>query len=275
MSLVSRARPARPADRDQVLAVLGLDPVESVAVASWLAREGVDRGLRTGRVWLHRDSLCYSGANLLPVNLDAESARAFADLAMLEGRRCSSIVGRLPATADLWGLLEPRWGPARAVRHRQLVMLSTDAPAVEPDPLVRRATGDDLEHFYAASVEMYLEEIGASPIAHDGGFAYRHRVWQLIRDGVAFLRIDDGRVVFKAELGAVTDSCAQLQGVWVHPDLRGRGMGSRATAAVMQLARAAGVGAISLAVNDFNTAAVQSYLRCGFEVVGDQMVVLF
>lgn len=275
MSLVSRARPAKPADKDHVLALLGLDPVESVAVASWLAREGVERGLRTGRIWLHRDSLCYSGANLLPVNLDADAARAFADLALLQGRRCSSIVGRLPATADLWRELEPRWGPARAVRHRQLVMTSTTEAAVAHDPLVRRAVAGDIEQFYEASIQMYIEEIGASPIAHDGGFAYRHRVWQLIRDGLAFVRIDDGEIVFKAELGALTRQCAQLQGVWVHPELRGQGMGTAATAAVMRLARTAGVSTISLAVNDFNHAAVRAYLRCDFEVTGAQMVVLF
>ena len=275
MSLVSRARPAKAADRDHVLAVLDIDPIESVAVGSWLEREGVERGLRTGRIWLHRDSLCYSGANLLPVNIDAEAAHAFADLAMLEGRRCSSIVGRLPATEDLWRVLEPRWGPARAVRQRQLVMASDSEPPTGHDPLVRRATSSDLEQFYAASIAMYIEEIGSSPTAHDGGFAYRHRAWQLIRDGLAFLRIDDGQVVFKAELGAVTPRCAQLQGVWVHPDLRGRGMGTAATASVMRLARDAGMSTLSLAVNDFNAVAVRAYERCGFHLAGAQMVVLF
>ena len=30
--------------------------------------------------------------------------------------------------------------------------------------------------------------------------------------------IDDGQVVFKAELGAVTPEVCQVQGVWVDPD---------------------------------------------------------
>lgn len=275
MSVISRARSAGRADRDHVLAVLDLDPVESVAVGSWLAREGVDRGLRSGRIWLHRDSLCYSGANLLPVNLDETSARAFAERAMLEGRRCSSIVGRLPATAELWRALEPRWGPARAVRHRQLVMTSDAGPAIAHDPRVRRAVATDLDEFYDASVRMYVEEIGSSPIAHDGGVAYRHRVLQLIRERMAYVVTDGGQIVFKAELGAVTARCAQLQGVWVHPDLRGKGIGTAATAGVVRLARDAGVRTVSLAVNDFNTAAVRAYHRCGFRVTGAQMVVLF
>lgn len=272
---MSRARPARPADADHVLAVLDLDPVESVAVAAWLEREGLERALGTGRIWLHGESVCYSGANLLPVNLDTASARAFADLAVVEGRRCSSIVGRLPTAVELWRELEPRWGPARAVRRRQLVMASRSGPAIGHDPLVRRATAADLEKFYEVSIEMYLEEIGSSPTAHDGGFAYRHRIRQLIRDGLAFLRIDGGEIVFKAELGAVSSRCAQLQGVWVRPDLRGKGLGTAATASVVRMARESGMSTISLAVNDFNATAVGAYLRCGFQIVGAQMVVLF
>lgn len=275
MSLVSRARAAGVADREQVLALLAMDPVESVPVSSWLSRSGIERGLRSGNVWLHGESLCFSGANLLPVNMDADAARAFADMALRQGRRCSSIVGRLPATADLWRMLEPRWGPARAVRQRQFVMVTRQEAPITSDPMVRHARTEDLEEFFAASVEMYTEEIGASPIAHDGGSSYRYRIAQLIRDGFAFVRVEDGRVIFKAELGAVSGGCAQLQGVWVHPDRRGEGIGSAATAGVLRLARGAGMTTISLAVNDFNIAAVRSYLRCGFEVLGAQMVVLF
>lgn len=269
------ARPATSADADRVLDVLRIDPVESVAIASWVQREGVERALGTGRIWVCGKAVCYSGANLLPVNADPQEARGFAELAAIEGRRCSSIVGRLPTTGDLWHALEPYWGPARAVRERQLVMVADGLPTVPHDPLVRFARLADADAYFTASVAMYQEEIGTSPIAGDGGFAYRRRIAQLIGDRCAFVRMDGGQVVFKAELGAVTSQVAQLQGVWVHPELRGQGLGTSGTAALMRLARASGIPRISLAVNDFNTAAVRSYLRCGFDVVGEQLVVLF
>ena len=73
---------------------------------------------------------------------------------------------------------------------------------------------------------MFTEEVGVSPIGADGGAAYRARVAELIRAGRSFARIENGQVVFKAEIGAVTPQACQVQGVWVPPELRGRGHAS-------------------------------------------------
>ena len=69
-----------------------------------------------------------------------------------------------------------------------------------------------------ACVAMFTEEVGVSPVTADGGALYRSRIAELIRGGRSFARIEDGRVVFKAEVGAVTPAACQLQGVWVPPD---------------------------------------------------------
>ena len=44
-------------------------------------------------------SLCYAGANLVPICATPEAVRAFADRARRAGRRCSSIVGPAEPTA--------------------------------------------------------------------------------------------------------------------------------------------------------------------------------
>src|ERR1700729_4285059 len=49
---------------------------------------------------------------------------------------------------------------------------------------------------------------------------------RLLRPGPSFARIEGGRVVFKAEIGSVPPQVCQVQGVWVPPDLRGRGIAS-------------------------------------------------
>ena len=69
-------------------------------------------------------SLCYAGANLVPICATPRAVRAFADRARRAGRRCSSIVGPAEATALLWRLLEPSWGPAREVRAHQPLMVT-------------------------------------------------------------------------------------------------------------------------------------------------------
>jgi predicted GNAT family acetyltransferase len=122
---------------------------------------------------------------------------------------------------------------------------------------------------------MFTEEVGVSPLLGDGGALYRARVAELIGQGRAYARIEDGRVLFKAEIGAATTASCQVQGVWVDPALRGRGLGTAGTASVVELARAQVAPAVSLYVNDFNTAARRSYEKVGFVQAGVCASVLF
>jgi len=57
-------------------------------------------------------------------------------------------------------------------------------------------------------------------------------VAELIAGGRAFARFEGGDVVYKAEIGALSAKVGQIQGVWVHPDRRGHGLGASGTAAV-------------------------------------------
>jgi hypothetical protein len=148
-------------------------------------------------------------------------------------------------------------------------------PAVAPDPLVRRVRPEELDVVLPACVAMFTEEIGVSPLAGDGGALYRARVAELIGTGRAFARIEDGTVVFKAEVGAAACSACQVQGVWVHPDLRGRGLSVAGTAAVVELARADIAPLVTLYVNDYNVPARRAYERVGFTQVGSFTSVLF
>ena len=82
-------------------------------------------------------------------------------------------------------------------------MVIAGPPLVPPDPLVRRVRPDEIDILWPACVAMFTEEVGVSPITGDGGASYRARLAQLIRSGRAFARIEDGQVIFKAEIGAV------------------------------------------------------------------------
>ena len=81
--------------------------------------------------------------------------------------------------------------------------------------------------------------------------------------------------MFKAEIGAATAEVCQVQGVWVHPSLRGQGLGAAGTAAVVEPARASVAPVVSLYVNDYNVAARRTYERVGFRQVGTFASVLF
>ena len=267
-------------DRDAVLAICDRDPVMHVFVSSRVRALGLDPSRLGAQMWGHgpggrRESLCYSGANLVPVAATPDAVAAFADRALRQGRRCSSVVGPADEVQGLWAVLRPRWGPAREVRAVQPVMVITGPPLVPPDPLVRRVRLDELDILWPACVAMFTEEVGISPTIGDGGASYRARLVQLIRSGRAFARIEDEKVIFKAEIGAATPQACQVQGVWVRPEYRGQGLAAPGMAAVVVEAARSIAPVVSLYVNDFNAPARAAYRRAGFIDTGQFMSVLF
>lgn len=264
--------------------MLTADPVASCMVASRIETLGMDpwrlggelwgcepRGLRSGRL----DSLCFAGSNLIPLQGNRSALRAFADRALRRRRMCSSVVGPADQVLGLWSELELDWGPAREVRDDQPLMSTSTPSGVQADPLVRPVRPDELDRYLPAAVAMFIEEVGVDPRAGDGGASYRARVAELIAAGRAFARFEGGDVVFKAEIGALSNAVGQIQGVWVRPDRRGCGLGTAGTAAVVdRLVRGLGRTA-SLYVNAYNAVAQSAYRRIGFSRVGQYATVLF
>jgi len=274
------------ADVPAALRVCAQVPVDSVLAASRIAT-AAEVGLRRagGTLWgFERDdelvAVCWSGANLVPVvPPGAEDAiPAFARLARGAARRSSSIVGERESVLELWGLLAPHWPEPREVRADQPSLAIDTDPLVSPDPLVRRTRPEEYDDLLPACLAMFTEEVGYSPVAVDGGAVYHAQVAALVTSGRSFVRIDETEhgpvVVFKAELGSVTPEAVQVQGVWVNPAFRGRGLAASGMAAVVQHVRRSFAPTVSLYVNSFNAPALAVYRRVGFRQVGTYATVL-
>jgi predicted GNAT family acetyltransferase len=279
---VLRSTPVRVLDDrdiDAALAVVQRDPVANVLVASRLSAVGANPRRLAAELWGYVDdgelvSLCYAGANLVPVEATEEAARAFALRARRQGRRCASIVGPAAAVDAMWRELEPTWGPARDIRTQPL--LAIDRPSfVAGDVEVRRVLLDEVDAILPACIAMFTEEVGVSPVGSDGGALYRARVTELVAQGRSFARLEDGGVLFKAEIGAVSPQACQVQGVWVEPALRGGGLGTAGMATVVDTALREVAPVVSLYVNEYNYAARAAYERVGFKRVGTFVSVLF
>jgi predicted GNAT family acetyltransferase len=277
------ARVLDEADEPAVLRLLAGDPVGACVLAGRIESAGTAPaslgaplwGIGTGR---GLDAVCLAGANLIPFaapGAERPAAIAFAERARRAGRRCSTIVGPAASVQPLWELLAPHWGPPRDHRPRQPLMAIDGPPAVPPEPRVRPVRTSEVETLLPAAVAMFTEEVGVSPLRADGGAGYRARVAELVRAGQSLAWIENGQVVFKAEIGAVSRAVCQVQGVWVAPAQRGRGIGTAGTAAVVEYARSAIAPVVSLYVNDFNAPARAAYARVGFREVGRYASVLF
>ncbi|WP_110181702.1 GNAT family N-acetyltransferase [Nocardioides solisilvae] len=265
-------------DEIQVLGVLDLQEFLELTARDPVVNVFVDHRARTTRLdprWLGGEvwgrfvddemvAACHVGANLVPVQCDEESATLFARRAARVGRRSSTLVGPEAAVATLWRELDGAWGRPREERWRQPHLEISGPARAEPDPEVRATTHADLDVLYPACVSMYTEEVGVSPEAGGSGDLYRARIQQLISRGWSFARFDAGRVVFKAEVACASPYAAQVQGVYVPPDLRGRGLATHGMAAVVELVRREVAPVVSLYLNDWNEGARTAYERAGF-----------
>jgi len=277
------ARVLDEADEPAVHRLLATDPVAACVLAGRIEAAGTTQATLGAPLWgvgsgRSLDAVCLAGANLIPFAVpgtERAAAVAFAERARRAGRRCSTIVGPATAVAPLWELLAPHWGPARDHRPDQPLMAIDGPPAVAPEPRVLPVRPAELEILMPAAIAMFTEEVGVSPLRVDGGAGYRARVAELVRAGQSLAWIEDGTVLFKAEIGAVSRAACQVQGVWVSPAHRGRGIGTAGTAAVVQYARTVLAPVVSLYVNGFNGPARAAYRRVGFREVGQYASVLF
>ncbi|HEY2794724.1 MAG TPA: GNAT family N-acetyltransferase [Micromonosporaceae bacterium] len=278
--LTMDARLIGDAERAAVERVLDRSPIAAAQVVEQVSAHGLEWWRADARVFGYGsrralESICWLGANVIPVGATPAAVAAFADLAAINSRQCSSFVGPAEAVLDLWDRLAPVWGPAREVRECQPLLATRTPPAVAADPAVRLVRPDEVHLLFPAAVAMYTEEVGVSPVDDRGGLRYRQRVSDLVNSRRAYARFVDGRVVFKAELAVITRHTAQVQGVWVDPAYRGQGLAVGGMAAVVRDALRRVAPTVSLYVNDYNVPARRVYARCGFTQVETFATVLF
>jgi len=273
------ARPSRftvrPIGRDdQPLALEALDrnPVRDVFIASRILHDGALTSLGPSPLWGAFEQgqlrgLLHVGPNLVPATEDEDACEALATAAGgLYPTRM--VVGERHTVELLWTLIGPSFPAPREVRRRQFVY------AVDPDRLVgdphgrargmaRLAERSDEDRVLKLSAAMYTEEMGENPMARDPD-GYRRRVRMLISRGWTYVYEAAGKLQFKMDVGCASHQTAQIQGVYVPPELRGHGVGTAAMAACCDLALDRHPN-LSLYVNDFNAPAVALYERIGFE----------
>ena len=124
-----------------------------------------------------------------------------------------------------------------------------------------------------ACAAAYELELGVDPVARDGD-AFRWRTAAQIEEGRSWVWLEDGVVRFKAEASAWTGAAVQLQQVWVDPDVRGRGYGSRGLADLVRLLLRT-TPVVTLFVRAENAAAIALYEAVGMRRELEYRSVLF
>lgn len=218
---------------------------------------------------------CWLGANIVPTSTSAEVGELFGAVARRLGRLFASVFGPAEAVHGIWSQLQHGRQKAFGLRKDQpLMVMSAESTTVPASPQIRCARPEEFGLVLPASAAMFREELGFSPFVN-GDNSYQERVQELIDKGHTLIGFDSAeRLNFKADLGTVTADCAQVQGVWVPPQHRGKGIARGGMAATVAYGLTLAKN-VSLYVNDYNTAARRVYEYVGFRQIGSFATVLF
>ncbi|MDN5822332.1 MAG: GNAT family N-acetyltransferase [Brachybacterium sp.] len=277
-----RVRGVRSGGHEAALALALSDPVTNALAGARLRELGRSASLpqefSLAGEERSPEGLLWHGVNLNPISATDRALEDFGRHQASRPRRSSSVVGDRRAVEILWEALAEVWGTeVRQYRWSQPLLLAEDlsaVPRLAPVGL-RAAVPAEEAMVFPAAVAMFREEVGVDPLAGDGGRSYRARIADLIRRGRTYVVIEDGEVLFKADVGALFGPVAQIHGVWVRPDQRGRGLGRAGMAELVHLVRRDHVPQVSLYVNDFNEPARRAYAASGFRQVGELSTILF
>ncbi|WP_394214555.1 GNAT family N-acetyltransferase [Brachybacterium vulturis] len=276
-----RVRAVRSGGHEDALALALTDPVTNALPGARLRELGRSASLSQEFSLVGEEQspegLLWHGVNLAPLSATDRALTDFGRHQVSRPRRSSSLVGDRRAVEILWRTLAEVWGAeVREHRWSQPLLLAEDPPVPRLTPVgLRAAVPGEEAAVFPAAVAMFREEVGVDPVAGDGGRAYRARIGELIRRGRTYVVIEDGEVLFKADVGALFGDVAQIHGVWVRPDQRGRGLGRAGMAELVQQVSRDHAPRVSLYVNDFNAPARRAYAAAGFRQVGELSTILF
>jgi len=260
-------RPLELGDEGEVLAFLAQRPIHTVIMAGFIRDNGLVSPLNRGTFYGCRDAnghlegVALIGHVTLIETESDEPLELFAQLAR-KYERAHVIVGEQEKVQRFWEFYGPTGQSMRRL-CRELLFEQSWPVAVQEAVDLRLATLDDLEQVLPVHAQMAFEESGINPLERDP-VGFRERTSRRIEQGRVWVCMDQGRLVFKADVISDTPEQIYIEGVYANPEERGKGYGARF---VSQLTRCllAKTRSVSLLVNEKDEVAQACYRKAGYK----------
>ena len=258
-------------DVAEVMTFLNVRPVHTVVMASFIRDNGIISELNRGVFYAYRnregglEGVALIGHSTLIEARSEHAIHAFASKAKASRVAINLIMSEADDASRFWqyyaGEASPRLTCTELLFESSFPMLVRDC-----EYTIRLATQDELMQVAEAHAEVAFLESGTDPMVKDRtGFLERSA--RRIEMGRTFVVIEDGKLLFKADIIAEADGIAYLEGVYVAPESRGKGIGARCLSklTLMLMGRAEKVCMLSNV--GFETAH-RSFTKAGFHVSG-------
>ena len=258
-------------DRNEVLAFLAERPVHTVCIAGFIRDNGLVSPHNRGTFYGCRNSEGrLEGVALIghATLIEARTLRAMEEFGLVAHgyQRTHIILGEKDKVEQFWNYYADE-GQEMRLACRELLFELRYAMQVRAEVAgLRRATLEDLEKIAPVQASMAEEESGTNPLEVDPE-GFRARCARRIEMGRVWLMEEDGRLVFKADIQADTPDVVYLEGVWVNPSERGKGIGRQCLRQLCQdlLVR---TKSVCVLVNEENQRAHTFYRMCNFKMRG-------
>ncbi|HMG35776.1 MAG TPA: GNAT family N-acetyltransferase [Blastocatellia bacterium] len=255
---------------DEVMSFLAERPVHTFGIAGFIRNNGIDSPYNRGVFYGCRDrSDRLVGVALIGhfILFEARSDEAIEALARMSQthKRVHMLLAEQEEVRTFWGYYH-RGGQTPRLHCRELLLeLRWPMEGCEPIPGLRLATREDLELVVPVHARTAFDESGINPLDVDPE-GFRARCARRIEKGQTWVLVENGRLIFKAEIVSETQPVIYLEGIDVHPDERGKGYGSRC---ISQLTRdlLGRTESVAVLINEKNPGAVAFYQRAGFKLI--------
>jgi ribosomal protein S18 acetylase RimI-like enzyme len=196
--------------------------------------------------------------------METVSDRALAALAQI-ARECPNthmIMGEKARVADFWSHYADTGRRQRLACREWLFELSWPVEAREEVDGLRLATANELELVMPVQAELAYAESGVNPLEIDP-LGFRERCLRRIEQGRTWVVVENGVLVFKADVISRTPEVNYLEGIWLREDRRNKNLGTRFMSELMRRLLE-NTKTVCLLVNETNEWAQGFYRKCGF-----------
>ncbi|HEU4835791.1 MAG TPA: GNAT family N-acetyltransferase [Pyrinomonadaceae bacterium] len=254
-------------DAAEVLKFLAQRPIHTIAMMGLINDNGIVSPFNRGTFYGCRDlNGQLEGVALVghATLMETVSDRALAALAQI-ARDCSNthmIMGEKDRVADFWSHYSETGRHQRLACREWLFELSWPVEPREGADGLRPATVDELELVMPVQAELAYAESGVNPLDVDP-HGFSERCLRRIEQGRTWVVVEDGRLVFKADVISKTPEVNYLEGIWLREDRRNKNLGTRFMSELMRRLLE-NTKSICLLVNESNEWAQGFYRKCGF-----------
>jgi GNAT superfamily N-acetyltransferase len=258
-------------DEGEVLAFLAERPVHTAVMRGLIRDNGLESTFNRGSFYACRSaSGRLEGVALVghATFVEARTEGALAAFALLarKERDAHVILGERDLMRRFWAHYAPDGQTPRLFCRELLFEQRWPVAACGPVEGLRPATLDDLMLVMPVHAAMAYDECGVNPIDVDL-HGFRLRCARRIEHGRVWVLVEDGDLVFKADIASDTPECVYVEGVYVDPASRLKGYGLRCLSQLSRtlLGRSQCVSAL---VNEQNPAAQALFLKAGYRLRG-------